>query len=1190
VICALCGSENEVGAKFCERCGTAFGARCPSCAAPIRPGARFCRECGGPLGAEPPLAAVGPRLEPAPTGIRPAPRDDRPSRDRPIAERRLVSILFNDLVGFTALVDGHDPEETRELLTRYFDLARVVVERYGGTIEKFIGDAVMAVWGAPVAREDDAERAVRAGLDLVDAVRALGPSLTARAAVVTGEAAVTLGAQSQGMVAGDLVNLASRLQTAAGPGTVLVAESTMRAASAAIAFEAAGLQVLKGIESPVSAFRALRVIAERGGRNRTESLEAPFVGRDEELRLLKDQFHATGRERRARLVSIVGPAGIGKSRLAWEFLKYIDGLVEDVWWHQGRSPAYGDGITFWALGEMVRSRAGLAATDDEATTRARIAATVAEFVPDEAEQRWIEPALLTLLGVGDLRPGGTEQLFAAWRTFFERIAADGTVLLLFEDLHWADAGLLDFIDHLLEWSRGYPIYVVTLTRPELLERRTSWGAGTRHFTSIFLEPLAEPAMRSLLEGLVPGLPEEAVRAIVARADGVPLYAVETVRMLVADGKLIERDGRYRPSGDLRSLAVPETLHALIAARLDALEPADRSLLADAAVLGQSFSRAGLMAVSGLDEAEIDPSLRTLVRRELLVLEADPRSPDRGQYTFVQALIREVAYGTVAKRDRKRRHLAAARFFESLGTDELAGALATHYLAAFQNASDGAEAETLASQARLSLRGAAERAAALGSHQQAVGYFRQAFEVTSDPVERAALLERTAESASLLGRYGDAATDLRAALELHRKCEDRVAAARATGSLGRILLEGFQAELALPLLEAAAAEFADLGDDPAVVQLEGQLARACFLGGDNRRAIEAADRVLERAERIDLVEVVADTLITRGAALANLGRVYEGAAVTEGGIRLAASHGLAATELRGLLNLGAVQSMGDPIRALASCRNGLEVANRLGRIDPTLSANAAEAAISTGDWTWALAELERARSGAVEPADRFMLAVAETEVRVLRGETIAEGLEELRASAFAAAESMAAAMDSTLRASVAFANGDLDGSAYVESVRQATMSPLNAPQALDRAGDSALWARDLVRARHVLDMLLATGVHGPRISVRIAALRAGIAALEGQQADAVGGYRTALADAREVGLPWDEALIAIGFLTLVGPAQPAARAAGEAAREILVRLGARPFIARLDAALGTPAPGATAMPRSDRVVLPTTAEA
>ncbi|HUQ43306.1 MAG TPA: adenylate/guanylate cyclase domain-containing protein, partial [Candidatus Limnocylindria bacterium] len=662
-----------------------------------------------------------------------------------------MSVLFADLVGFTPFAEERDSEDVRETLTRYFDLSREVIERYGGTVEKFIGDAVMAVWGAPIAREDDAERAVRSALELVDAVASLGPGIQARAGVLTGEAAVTIGATNQGMVAGDLVNTAARLQSVAPPGAVLVGEATHRAAAAAISFEPAGDQLLKGKQAPVAAWRALRVVAERGGRNRSEALEAPFVGRQEELRLLKDLFHATQREKRLRVVSVIGPGGIGKSRLAREFSIYIDGLIGDVYWHGGRSPAYGEGITFWALGEMVRERAGLKESDDEETTRAKLKETVERWVSDPVEQQWVEASFLTLLGV----EGGmsADQLFGAWRTFFERIAENGAVALVFEDMHFADAGLLDFIDHLLDFSRGLPIYVVTLARPDLIDRRPDWGAGKRNFVSMYLEPLAEEQMRELLAGLVPGLPKSAVDAIVARADGIPLYAVETVRSLVADGRLAEEDGVYVPKGDVTKLTVPETLTALIASRLDALDELDRRLIHDAAVLGQSFTVAALAAVADVPEKDLEPRLTSLVRRELLRREMDARSPERGQYAFVQALIREVAYNTLSKKDRKKLHLAAARYFESLGNDELAGGLASHYLAAHGSAAEGPEADALAGQARIALRAAATRASALGSFDQAVVFLTQALEVAAAPNDRVDILREAGIASGSAGKPG-----------------------------------------------------------------------------------------------------------------------------------------------------------------------------------------------------------------------------------------------------------------------------------------------------------------------------------------------------------------------------------------------------------------------------------------------------
>ena len=1144
LICSNCGTENEAQRKFCTECATPFAAGCPNCGTTNPPAAKFCGECATPL------AGVARPTDPA---------------SAPVAERRLVSVLFADLVGFTAFAEGRDAEDVRDALTRYFDLAADVMTRYGGTVEKFIGDAVMAVWGAPVAREDDAERAVRAGLELVDAVRSLGPTIQARAAVLTGEAAVTLGATNQGMVAGDLVNTASRLQSVAPPGVVLVGEATQRAASKAITFEEAGEQTLKGKASPVPAWRALRVVAEVGGRNRSEGLEAPFVGRDEEFRLLKELFHATGREQRTRLVSVIGPAGIGKSRLAWEFLKYIDGLVDTIWWHNGRSPAYGEGITFWALGEMVRGRCRLAETADEATTRAKVGEILAEHVADPEERRWIEPALLVLLGV---ESGiGSEQLFAAWRTFFERLSVSGAVVLVFEDLHWADSGTLDFIDHLLEWSRGHPIFVVTLARPELLEKRPDWGAGKRHFVSIFLEPLTESAMRELLAGLVPGLPEPASRAIASRAGGIPLYAVETVRMLVSEGRLKEEAGVYVPVGDLTALAVPETLTALIASRLDGLDPADRTLVQDAAVLGQSFTLEGLSAVSGLDVVEIEPRLRGLVRRELLTLEVDPRSPERGQYTFLQALIREVAYNTFAKKDRKARHLAAARFFEQLGSDELAGALAGHYLAAHANATEGPEAEALAAQARIALRAAADRAASLGAHDQAVAFLEQALTVTTDPADEAELLERAGESAMTAARHDRSETLLRRAIELHRQRDDRIAAARAMAVLAKALLTGQRTEAALALLVPASAEYADLSPDPVVAALDGQLARAYVENEEPRRGIEVAERVLDAAEHRDLVAILAATLVTKGAALGSLGRLREGIGVIRAGEELARDNGLHTIQLRALIERGIFQGEIDIAASLDGMREGLALARRVGDRSAMLRFinNVGYTAFLAGDWDGALAELDAGLAEDLERADRILLLGNALIVHACRGEPVADGLAELELAITGDTDVGLITSVEDPKANAALAEGRLDD-ARVAWRRLAERIAAAAPSGFYQAARPALWDGDVAAVQTDLAALDATGVHGRVVEVRRMTIRAGLAALEGRTADALGLYREALRGWRDVGQTWDEALTGIDMATLLEPSEPEVRSAAESTRAILMRLGAKPFLQRLDAAM------------------------
>ena len=1164
--CPTCGTINPAGAKFCSECATSLQGG----AQPGGAGAATAAQWAAGSGIDQPDGDARHETDAQATAGSGARAATRATGTGPIAERRLVSILFADLVGFTPFSEGRDPEEVREVLSHYFDLASEIAGRYGGTIEKFIGDAVMAVWGAPVAREDDAERAVRAAMDLVAAVPNLAEGIQARAGVLTGEAAVTIGKLNQGMVAGDLVNTASRLQSAAAPGVVLVGESTQRAAAGGIAFEPAGNQVLKGKQSPVPAWRAVRVVAERGGRNRSDALEAPFVGRDEELRLLKDLFHATEREGRSRLVSVVGPGGIGKSRLAWEFQKYGDGLVESVWWHAGRSPAYGDGITFWALGEMVRRRAGLAETDDEATTRAGIAATVREQVPDEAEARWIEAALLALLGVGGVgAPIGSDQLFAAWRTFFERLAATAPVVMVFEDLHHADTGLLDFIDHLMEWSRAVPITVITLARPDLLERRPDWGAGKRSFTSVYLEPLSSTDMHRLLAGLVPGLPAAAADRIVNRADGIPLYAVETVRMLLAQGQLVLEGDAYRPTGALDDLAVPESLTALIAARLDGLDAADRALVEDAAVLGQSFTVAGLAAVSGQPAEALEPRLRSLVRRELLVLDVDPRSPERGQYGFVQALIREVAYNTLSRRDRKARHLAAARHFESLATDELAGGLAGHYLAAQRLAADETEANALAAQARIALRGAAERASALGAYEQARTFLEQAIEVTTDPMDRGELHER-AFRASM--QVLDAEPILRhgAAIEKeYRRTGDREAIARGVSYHAQsINVAGADPAAALAMLLEAWEELSDLEETSGGVQLMVGISRAYRGIADNVNALRWTDRFLPIAERLDDLHAIALGIQGRGISLAATGRPREGLILLRGSHQLGLSHELRDVELGSRILLSFYEQWGDPVAGLALGREGLEVGERLGARSYgfQMVGNASVCALRVGEWDWAAAILDEWIEGEADDNLWIEFRIDRALLHAHRGLDTTDDIE-------AAARRVAGVTDPQYESYILFARATSslltgDFSAAIEQAEQsATQTDYFMPLAIPVAARAALWAGDALTARRLIELAALAPYWGPVLDADRLRIGAGIAALEGRAAEASSGFFDALREYAHLGLRFEEAACAVDLAILLPGAvkeSTAAAAAVAAAHETLTKLGAAPFLKRLEA--------------------------
>jgi class 3 adenylate cyclase/tetratricopeptide (TPR) repeat protein len=919
--CPTCGSENPAGKKFCGDCGTALAQACSSCGSPIDPGKKFCGDCGAPVDAAALALAAPP----------------------PAAERRLVSVLFADLVGFTSASEARDAEETRELLTRYFDSTRQIIERYGGTVEKFIGDAVMAVWGAPIAQEDDAERAVRAALDLVAGVSVLGqelgsPDLSARAGVLTGEAAVTVAADGQGLVAGDLVNTASRVQSAAEPGTVLVGEATKRASEAAIVYEDTGTHELKGKAEPAQLWRASRVVGSRRGEGRSVGLEAPFVGRDREFRLVKDLFHAAADDKRASLVAVVGVAGIGKSRLAWELEKYIDGLVEDVWWHRGRCLSYGDGVAYWALAEMVRMRARVAEDEPADEALAKLRAAIEEQIPDVEEREWVEPRLQHLLGLTDRVAPDQEDLHSAWRLFFERMAQTGPVVLLFEDLHWADAALLDFIEYILDWSRSHPIYVLTLSRPELGDRHPTFGTRIRSSTALTLDPLDDDAMDSLLQGLVPGLPEELRATIRDRADGVPLYAVETVRMLLDRG-LLEPDGDgYRVTGSLDALEVPETLHALIAARLDGLEPQERRLLEDAAVLGKTFTQQGLAAISGSAETDVEPLLASLVRKELLTIQTDPRSPERGNYGFLQALVQRVAYETLARRERKARHLAAAAYLEreaGFDPDEIAEVIAAHYLDAYAADRDADDAGVVKAQALEWLRRAGERAAALAAPEDARRAFDRAAELADEGAERARLLERSGEMAGAANDAGASAERWAEARALFDEGGLTHDAARAAAGLSMALWKLGRGEEAVQLLDPALEVLSQDEPDENIARMAAEAGRVHHFQGDDETARERIELALQIAEREGYPQVLSDALNTK--AILMFDRPNESRALLREALAIALEHDLSTQALRAYNNLSVGAAADDRWNeARAYLEAGLELARTRGDYQFTTS--------------------------------------------------------------------------------------------------------------------------------------------------------------------------------------------------------------------------------------------------------------
>jgi class 3 adenylate cyclase/tetratricopeptide (TPR) repeat protein len=957
VVCSNCGAETIPGSKFCGECGAAVAQVCAACGFANGGTEKFCRQCGASLGAAgrgttsaPPLASAAP--DPINT-----------------VELRVVSVLFADLVGFTTLAESRDPEEVRELLSRYFDVCRELVERYGGTVEKFIGDAVMAVWGAPVAQEDDAERAVRTALDLVEAVGALGedvkaPELAARAGVLTGTAAVNLGARGQGMVAGDLVNTASRIQTQSQPGTVLVGETTKRATEAAVAYEDAGAHELKGKAEPVALYRALRVVAGRGGLLKSERLEAPFVGRDRELRLVKEVFHASTEDKRAHLVQITGIAGIGKSRLAWEFFKYMDGLRSGYFWHRGRCLAYGQGVTYFALAEMVRGRADILEAENRESAIAKLQAVVDEYIPDAEDRRFVFPRLAHLIGLEERTAADKQDLFAAWRLFFERLAEESPVLMVFEDMQWADPSLLEFIAYLMEWSRAYPLFVVSLVRPDVAA--TALAASTRNATSVHLEPLTPAAMDKLLTGLVPGLPPALAERIRGRAEGIPLYAVETVRMLLDRGLLVEEGSAYRPTGQIDTLEVPETLQALIAARLDGMSQEERQLAQDASVLGKTFTLPGLAALSGHSENELQPILSALVAKEVLSVQADPRSPERGQYGFLQDLVRTVAYETLSKRERRAKHLAVATYLErtwSTDVEEIVEVLASHYLEAWRLEPDDPGAQEIKNKAREMLVRAAERAAALAAAEEAEFAFVRAAELSESELEQAALTERAGEMAELRGRPDEAAGRYEEASRLFEAADQTRAAARVQARLAGTEWVRGHVEQAIERMQKAYAGLAGGRADPDVALVAAQLGRILALGGRYEEADPVLEEGLELAEHLELREVYSQALSSKAVSLLHSDRLDEAGVLLRRALEVALEHGLTAAAQRAYNNLAVALVAQDRwAESIAMDEQRLELAHRVGDRfwELTVLTGSLRALINLGRWEEAEAQAEMVR--------------------------------------------------------------------------------------------------------------------------------------------------------------------------------------------------------------------------------------
>jgi class 3 adenylate cyclase len=658
---------------------------------------------------------------------------------RGVEERKVVTVLFCDLVGFTAASDNADPEEVRARIRPYHQLLKTEIERYGGTVEKFIGDAVMAIFGAPVAHEDDAERAIRAGLRILEAIAELDESdptlaLQVRIGINTGEAVVALGAkpaEGEGIVTGDVVNTASRLQGVAPVGGIAVGELTHQATSDIFDYEELEPVELKGKSSPVAIWRPTAA-RSRFGVDVTRAHTTPFVGRDVDLALLKATFDKSLRESSVQLITIVGEPGAGKSRIVAELQRFVDDRPELVNWRQGRCLPYGDGITFWALGEIVKAQAGILESDGQEVASDKLEQAIPA---DDPDREWLRVRLGSLIGLGGDQGTEREELFTAWRRFLESMASQRPVVMVFEDLHWADEPMLAFLEHLAEWSKGVPMLLVGTARPELYERHQNWAAGIRVAGTVNLSPLSEEETSRLIAGMLNQalLPAEIHGLIIERAGGNPLYAEEFVRMLRDRGLLVSR-GHSLELAEGAEVPMPGSVQALIAARLDTLSPNRKRLLQDASVVGKVFWTGALERMSGMDRREITEALHELGRKELVRPERRSSMEGDDEYAFWHALVRDVCYSQIPRAQRADKHVAVAEWIEERAKDRVddhVELLAHHYVQAMSYApSTQGEETALRVRGRAALLAAGERAL-MFDPPSAPGYLEPALAMTPE---------------------------------------------------------------------------------------------------------------------------------------------------------------------------------------------------------------------------------------------------------------------------------------------------------------------------------------------------------------------------------------------------------------------------------------------------------------------------
>jgi class 3 adenylate cyclase len=889
-------------------------------------------------------------------------------------ERKVVTVVFADLVGFTGRSEALDPEDVEAILGPYHARLRSELERHGGTVEKFIGDAVMAVFGAPVAHEDDPERAVRAALAICDWAADDG-ALEVRIAVNTGPALVSLEARpeaGEAMVAGDVVNTAARLQAAAPVNGILVGETTYRATRAAIDYGDAEPVAAKGKAEPVRVWEAVSARARFGVDLAGPSL-APLVGRSRELDLLGGALARSRQERAVQLVTLVGVPGIGKSRLVAELFALVEADPDLISWRQGRSLPYGEGVTFWAVGEMVKAQAGILEGDPADEAAAKLHTAVAAAVPEEADAAWVEDHLRPLVGLAAAvgRDSGDE-VFGAWRRFFEALAETRPLVLVFEDLHWADDRLLDFVDHLVDWTAPVPLLVVGTARPELFDRRPGWGGGKLNALTVALSPLPDDDTARLIGALLDQaiLPAETQAALLERAGGNPLYAEQYVRM-------------FQERGSAEDLPLPENVQGIIEARLDGLPAEEKSVLQDAAVIGKVFWAGVLKALGAGDD--VGARLHALERKDFVRRERRSSVAGESEYAFRHFLARDVAYGQIPRAARAEKHRLAAEWIESLGADraeDKAEMLAHHYVSALEYArASGQETASLVERSRHALRDAGDRAAALAAYSSASRLYARALELwpEDDPGRATVLFKRFRAAFNGEGTTEELAEEARSAL---LATGERGLAAEVDGMRSLHMWVQGDRDAALARLERAEALVAGDGAPSSRAHVLALHARFLMLTARHEEVITVGREAIELAEAAGLEELRANALNSHGIARIALGEVQSGLADLEESLSVAERLGTPEV-VRAYGNLASVLGQLGELRRSAELHGrGRKEAERFGASEP-LRWMRAEVGLDwylSGDWTRAL-ELIEAIIASSEAGEPYFMEVP---CRITRG--------------------------------------------------------------------------------------------------------------------------------------------------------------------------------------------------------------